>query len=141
MGKYSDTAVYSLITQALAADLFLFHKSSDNAEHLITFANLVASIEALFNRKLITNIITGSTVLDDAYEFVVANSGSAMNITLPLAATYPGQQYIISNKGAGVATILRSGGDTIDAGTSVALAQWADALLISDGVNCWHHIA
>jgi hypothetical protein len=47
MAQYNDDSVYSLITALLAADRVLVHKDSDNAEHLITFADIMASIEAL----------------------------------------------------------------------------------------------
>lgn len=140
MARYSDTGVYALIAQLLADDMILVYQDSSAAEHLIKFTDFVASVEALFNRKLVTNIITGNVTLDDAYEFVVANSGTPLTITLPAASSFPGQPYVISNKGAGDATIQVTGGDHIDNATNVTLVQWQGATIVSDGVDTWHLI-
>jgi len=137
MGQISDSALYPFATQVVAGDSLIFNKASDSAQHLVEFSALVTSIAALLSTRLTARQVAANVTLDDTYEMVVGASGSAITVTLPLAASFPGKQYNITNQGAGVVTVQRTGADNIDNVTAVALAQWASTVLVSDGVSHW----
>lgn len=131
----------TLITSLLAADIVLVWSTSNAANRTITFSNLVASVNALLPKTDIVTIITGNTTLSNAYQFVVCNSGGTFTITLPKASDNPGLKFRIGNKGAGLVTVQRTGGDVIAAsgssGTSVTISQYNTYDFESDGVDTW----
>ena len=125
-------------TKILPGDLILFCAIAGTpAEYLLTFADLVASVEAIFNRKLkVTHTSADINPLDDTYAYVVADA--VVTLTLPLAASYPGQQYVFTNASAGDLTLAVSGGDTIMAGLSYVIPPYCTIAVISGGPgNCW----
>lgn len=69
---------------------------------------------------------------------VVFTGPSGQSLTLPLASSQ-GQnvsaQIVIANTSANAVTILSSGKDTVNGGTSVSLAAGSVATFVSDGVS------
>lgn len=128
--------VPALITSLVAADIILAWQTAAGANKTITFADFVDSIEAEFNYYQTTTEINGNTVLDDTYQLVVANSGSALTVTLPAAVNYVGKTFSITNIGAGTVTVERSGSDTIGSATSVSIVQYkgSDFKAVASGI-------
>ena len=77
---------------------------------------------------------------DDHVIFV--NATSDVDITLPLAATYAGKEYIIRvRKNSSDASLIRSGSDKIDDGSldnSIDIDESKSRTVISDGISTWY---
>ncbi len=129
---YPPASVFALTS------LFLFWDEDSGTVVSITGEDLVASVKTLMDPNETVNIVSANVTLTDAYQFVVANSGSGFTITLPSAAANPGKKYYISNKGAGTITIGKTGSDTIKGATSITMVQYKSYLIMSDGVDMWH---
>lgn len=76
-------------------------------------------------------------------DFVGVTGSGARTVNLPAANTCQiGQQFIIQDVAGstGIITINRSGADTINGGTSIALGatNYARQILICDGVSAWY---
>jgi hypothetical protein len=72
--------------------------------------------------------------------------GSAVSITLPLAATFPGRKIVFKNLQlfpATFTTVSTTGSDTLDLGffTGVIAGDFSTITLQSDGVSDWNLIA
>lgn len=106
-------------------------------EHL--FATLIGSTEAgmhIWDYK--TKTISYQLAVTD--HFVFATQGTTM--TLPaIAAANKGKAFAIKVNGTGTVTIARTGTDTIDGATTLAITGTAlggeVAYLVSDGVSDW----
>lgn len=129
---------YPAITELLAADLILVYKDDVGAVKTINAEDLAAAIKALTSRAFIKNIVNSATSLDDTYQFVIANSGSGFNITLPPADENDGISWWITNKGAGTITLLTTGSDTLEGQASITLTQYESVIVISDGIDMYH---
>ncbi len=135
---------YTLVTALLPDDIIAFWKDAANAMRTIAFSDLVESVAGLISHVDSVDIVTGNTTLNGDYQFVVGNSAGALNITLPLAVSFPGQRYTIGNKGAGTISVLASGSDGILAGSlavSTTIAQYKTYDFVSDGVDSWYAVA
>jgi hypothetical protein len=64
---------------------------------------------------------------------VIANSASAINLTLPAASAC--KEVVIKNIGAGLATAVPAGSDTAE--TALELGQYTALWLMSDNVSKW----
>ena len=138
MAKYNNASVYPPVSAMVAGDSTLINKVSDGAQHLIEFSVLVQSIAAALSESLSNTQVAAPITLGASQEMVSGISGAPVTVTLPLAASFPGKQYMIKNQGTGALTIQRSGADNIDNLTAVVLAQWQSVILISDGVQFWN---
>ena len=118
-------------------DILLIWKDSDGTVRTISYSDFLAAIEADFNKANAVSIPTTGITLDDSYDYVEPNSGSPLTITIPVASSFPGQEYKIFNKGSGSVTLQRSSSDTLAGQTAIVLSQYDSAILISDGVNLW----
>lgn len=82
-------------------------------------------------------------VLSDAGKLIAMNKGTSVNLTVPLNASvaFPtGTQILIENTGAGLVTVVATGGVTINKGASISLVlyeQWSCAALIKKDTNTW----
>jgi hypothetical protein len=73
---------------------------------------------------------------------IIFTSASAVNVYLPLAASFPGRQITLKRRGAGFVTVNRSGSDTIDGSNQTYLNSVNDSgTYVSDGVNGWFKVA
>ncbi len=131
----------TLVSEALAADIVLFWKTSVAGNRTILFSDLVTSVEALLSKVDSVSVISANTTLDDTYQFVVCNSAGTFTITLPLASDNPGLRFRIGNKGAGTVTVQRTAADVIAAGgvagASTTITQYNTYDFESDGVTVW----
>ncbi len=126
--------------------------SAQTTNRTITFPNatdtLVArsTVDTLMNKTLqgisygILSTTATSLTLDNTYYLIRINAASTCTLTIPLAATYPGQAYLIFNVSTNVVNIVRSGSDTFSDGTitSESLPDQYDRIkMVSDGVSIW----
>lgn len=118
-------------------DIFLVWKTSDGTVRSLEYSDFLAQIEADFNLANAVSLPTTGVTLDASYQYVAPNSGSPLTITIPVASSFPGQEYKIFNKGSGAVTLQRSSSDTLAGQTAIVLAQYDSAILISDGVSQW----
>lgn len=67
---------------------------------------------------------------------VVIGNGTSITLTMLAASTtaIPGRHYTLKNINATALTVASAGGN-IDGGSTISLAQWAKAELVSDGTN------
>lgn len=94
---------------------------------------------------LTTNLQTDNytLVLGDAGSLIAMSKGTAVNLTVPLnsSVAFPtGTQILIENTGAGLVTVVATGGVTINkaaAFTLVLREQWSMAALIKKGTDTW----
>lgn len=98
---------------------------------------LHTSINTLVNAYATTTTVTGSYTLTGDDTFIICNSSSAMNITLPSAVNYNGKQYDIKSIGSGGVTMLTTSGETIDAYASgaITLTTYDNLTVFSNGSN------
>jgi len=86
--------------------------------------------------------IDSATTLDGDDHVIFVNDSSQVNITLPLAATYEGKEYIIRTRhNSEKAVVSRSGSDKIDDGgleNSIDINADKSRTLISDGTSTWY---
>lgn len=120
----------------VAADYTIFVRDSDGVLKTATMQQLADLFASLATLNLTVNVYSANQTLSTE-QFVEANSGGAFNLTLPASSLNTGRRYIIFNKGAGVATVLPAGTDTIEGAASLALAQYATVMLTSDGLGMW----
>lgn len=144
MPQYNSPTIGNATTVA-AADTILFWKDALAGNQLITAQDFATGIKALMTFLSTVSILTANTTLTGAHDFVVANSGAGISLTLPAAASFPGKRYTIGTQGAGSTTMLRTGADTIAAGasgavTSIAIAQYYSFDFVSDGVSTWYMV-
>lgn len=88
-----------------------------------------------------TLALTSATNLSDDYLYPCDATAAGFTVTLPLAANYQYKKFCIKKIDASVnvVTVSRSGSDTIDGATSVAVSgQYDSVVFISDGVSKWH---
>lgn len=99
--------------------------------------NPVAFGSLRFNARTASYTLT----LEDNGKCVQMGSGSAQNLTVPLNASVPfpiGAQIVISNAGAGLTTVVATGGVTINTSRTLVLrAQHSMAALVKTGINTW----
>lgn len=70
-------------------------------------------------------------------------TAAAITITIPAALNLQGRQILVKkiDASAHAVTVQRSGTDTFEGSTSIALAaQWAKTLLISNGNDGWEKL-
>lgn len=98
------------------------------------------------NGKIIGNFGTGEANFTTS-QTLAANhiynwTSGTVNATLPTAVGIAGRQYIISNSGTGVVTVLTTSSQTISgaASGSITLAQFHSITVISEGSN-WIKVA
>lgn len=89
------------------------------------------------------NVITSSVTLNNSYRTVYADATtSSFTITLPLASTYNGIEYIIKKIDTSTSTtvtVSASGGETIDGFSHIPLDYRFEAITIqSDGTSSWY---
>ncbi len=120
----------------LAADSLPFVRLSDSVLKTVTAQQLADFFQSLASLNLATTVVSSNITLT-TQQRVVANSAGAFNITLPGSSLNTGRGYRIFNKGAGVVTVLPNGTDTIAGNASITLAQYASAVLYSDGLGMW----
>lgn len=128
---------YPEVSELVAADLILMFKMTDGAVKTITGASLAASIKSLTDKSLDVSNVNSATALTSDDEFVVGNSASSFNLTLPVAADNPGLPIYIANKGLGTIIVNTVAPDTIFGAATVNIAQFSGALFISDGNEMW----
>jgi hypothetical protein len=101
--------------------------------------NFPESINILHNTN--QQAASYTAVLGDAGKLVEISNASANNFTVPLNATvaYPvGTQINILQTGAGMTTVVATGGVTINATPGLNLrAQWSSATLIKRATDTW----
>ena len=68
-------------------------------------------------------------------DHIINCTSGTFNVTLPTAVSDTGREFIIKNSGAGTITVDTTSSQTIDGGSSVALAQYESVTVISDGAN------
>lgn len=129
---------YPAIVELLAADLILVYKDDVGAVKTINAEDFSASVKALTNRSFLTAIVSSATPLDQTYQFVIGNSGSGFDITLPPANENEGISWWITNKGTGTITLLLTGGDTLEGQASITLTQYESVVVIADGIDMYH---
>ena len=90
-------------------------------------------ITTMTNTGLLATSVFGGTV--------IANSASAIALTLPAASSgAAGKRIELLNIGAGLVSLLRSGSDTITA-TSLTLGSGDTITVESNGVNGWYAVS
>tara|TARA_R100000231_G_scaffold117654_1_gene87827 strand:+ start:4654 stop:5163 length:510 start_codon:yes stop_codon:yes gene_type:complete len=86
--------------------------------------------------------ITSGKTLDTDDHVIFTNFSTETTVTLPLASTYEGKEYIIRARHNSEKCVLqRSGSDTIDDGgseTSIDINADKSRTLISDGISTWY---
>ena len=86
--------------------------------------------------------IDSATTLGADDHVIFVNDNNQVNITLPLAATYEGKEYIIRTRtNSEKAVVSRSGSDKIDDGgleNSIDINADKSRTLISDGSSTWY---
>ncbi len=82
-------------------------------------------------------------VAGDCGKTVILTNASLVTVTVPAAgASYPDGWFVyIRAEGAGGASLARSGADTINGATSVAVSQGASGMLVSNGAGAWRFLA
>ncbi len=118
-------------------DLLLWWGDSEANNVKQKYSEFLDQIQDELDPALAVSIPTSGITLDASYEYIEPNSGSPMTITVPLASSFPGQQWRIFNKGTGDVTLQRTGGDTIAGATALVLAQYESVIIISDGVSMY----
>lgn len=121
----------------VAADYLLFTRDSDGLQRTVDMQALANLLQSLASLTLSVSVYSSAQTLDAEDQFVEANSGGAFNITLPASSLNTGRRYIVFNKGAGIATLLPNGSDTINGSASLAVAQYESVMLVSDGLGMW----
>lgn len=134
MSQLNDTNYPNQIP--LTADYAPFVRASDTVVKTATMLQLATLFASLASQNLAVSVVSVSTVLT-TQQLLVVNSGGATNQTLPASSTNTGRGFRIFNKGAGAATILPNGSDTIAGSASLVLAQYASVILYSDGLGMW----
>lgn len=84
---------------------------------------------------------TASFTASQSYFYPVDATSGSITVTLPLASTMLGKQYMIKKMDASANTVVvvRTGSDTIDGATSVTLTnQYNSLTVISDGISKWN---
>jgi hypothetical protein len=120
----------------LAADYVPFVRDSDSVIKTVTMLQLAAILQSLASLDLAVSVVSISTVLA-TQQLLVVNSAGATNQTLPASSLNEGRGFKVSNKGAGTATILPNGTDTIAGAASLVLTQNQSKTLYSDGLGDW----
>lgn len=91
--------------------------------------------------RLAARTVTAATTATAEDGLILGDAtAGAFDVTIPLAAEHPGQLLVVgrTNGGGNAVTAVRSGSDTLDGATSVALgAQWDVVRLWSDGGSLW----
>lgn len=84
-----------------------------------------------------------SLVAGDCGKTVILTNAALVTVTVPVASvTYPDGWYVyIRAEGAAGASLARSAADTINGATSVAVAQGASGMLVSNGAGAWRFLA
>lgn len=104
----------------------------------VTVNNFTVTGGVNYNVRTIDSAIT----LDGDDHVIFVNDTSQVNITLPLAASYEGKEYIIRTRhNSEKAVLSRSGSDKIDDGgleNSIDINADKSRTLISDGINTWY---
>ena len=94
------------------------------------------------DRKVET--ISADKTLGENDHVIFVNATSDIDITLPLAATYAGKEYIIRTRtNSNKAVLTRSGSDKIDDGgleNTVDISGDKARTVISDGVSTWYSV-
>ena len=104
----------------------------------VTVNNLTVSGGVNYNVQTITS---GKTLEEDDH-VIFTNFSTETTVTLPLAASYEGKEYIIRARHNSEKCVLqRSGSDVIDDGgleTSIDINADKSRTLISDGSSTWY---
>ncbi len=120
----------------VAADYLPWVQNSDGVAFSVTIAQLAALAQSLADQINTVTVYSSNQTLSDE-QMVEVNAAGATNITLPASTLNTGRGYWVYNKGAGVATVLPNGADTIAGGASLALAQYDFKFIQSDGLGDW----
>lgn len=120
----------------IAADYAPFILNADGTAYTATMQQYATLFQSLANLNLTVSVVSISTVLT-TQQLLIVNSAGATNQTLPANALNTGRGYRIFNKGAGAATILPNGTDTIAGAASLVLAQYESVTLYADGLGMW----
>lgn len=134
MSQVNDTNYPNQVP--VAADYLLFARDSDNVLKTVTMTQLGALLQSLADQINTVTVYSANQTLSDE-QMVEVNAAGATNITLPASTLNRGRGYWVYNKGAGVATVLPNGADTIAGGASLALAQYGFKYIKSDGLGDW----
>lgn len=106
-------------------------------------ADLANNIVEALKTPTITRVAVAAYTVLEADDLVVLDgslAGADIDVTLPLAAGYPGRILTMKNStmGGQRSTLLRSGSDTIDGSTLLSLpSDYSGAQLQSDGIATW----
>lgn len=120
----------------LAADYAAWVQNADGVMFTATMQQFASLFQSLANLNLAVSVISVNTVLV-GQQLIVANSGGALQFTLPASSLNAGRGYRIFNKGAGVLTVLPNGADTIAGAASAVLIQYKSITLYADGLGGW----
>jgi hypothetical protein len=134
MSQVNDTNYVNKVP--VAADYFPWVQDADGVMFTATAQQLADLFASLASLSLKVSVLSVNTVLT-TQQYVVGNSGSALQFTLPPSSTNTGRGFRIFNKGAGALTIVPNGSDTIKNQASLVLAQYEGAVLQSDGLGMW----
>jgi hypothetical protein len=111
----------------------------------LEFDGYYLKVASSFSNLVVANRVTSdySLVLGDANKIVELNSASAIGLTVPRYANvaFPtGTQILVSQYGAGQATVIAGSGVTIrSAGAKLKLnSQYSGATLVKIGTDEWY---
>lgn len=115
----------------------------DNSTNLATTA-FVQGVGLQFSSLVLATASITLTAASHAGALIVGNSASAINVTLPLAATIPAKTVIkFWNFNSGAMTIVCAGSDAIyspSGGTTFSVPQGSYVTLASNGTAAWFAI-
>jgi hypothetical protein len=146
---FADTGGGGSITNTAAVAVDNLVKATNNSDILLGTTTVPAGSHSVYqshekqnrwngSQRWKIRTITGARTLDGTDHVIKYTGGSAANITLPAANTCPGREYKIKSLGAGVPTVVRAGGDTLDlVAANHALAAGEMYTITSDGGTDW----
>lgn len=135
MSKVNDTNYANQVP--VPEDYTIFVRDSDGVIKTATMTQLAALFQSLASLINTVAVYSSNQVLGPEDQFVEANAGGGLTLTLPASSLNTGRSYRIFNRGAGAATIMPNGSDTIAGEPSLVLAQYEAAVLQSDGLGTW----
>jgi len=117
--------------------------------HVKLYPQTGSDVDVTVNNLTITGGVSRNveTISDDKTlgeddHVIFVNASSDVDITLPLASSYAGKEYIIRvRKNSNDAQLIRSGSDKIDDGdlqNNIDIDEAKSRTVISDGVSTWY---
>lgn len=143
----TQSAVNTSVTYSAAYSFYLSGAPTASTNVTITRAYALGVVgDAYFKNNLkidggvqttgINNI--SSTYTITSLDYIVNCTSGTFTTTLPaISSANKGVTYIVKNSGAGIITIATTGGNTIDASSTITATTLVSRKLVSDGSSNW----